>query len=217
MSILKTPLMLPLQKIVETAPTGAGVTVVDEGNVSLTMPLIPDVARRGLALGADGWGHGIIRNVHTAADSEQTNVFPYSAGDGAIPPFPEALARHLDLWLLGVCGARISGAGDLTGGVFEFFPDNGQQFFGVDDSGATITANLGIPLAIFDGQESGTTGTSDEPLLLQGTGGAYLPLRLRLPRACMLRWTTEASATATFDLKLIMGVFQGGLGQDVAS
>jgi len=216
MGIINTKLLLPLQKIIGSAPAPT-VTVLDDDSMSMVMPIVPHIARRGLSAGSGGWGIGVLRTVHTAADSEQTDFLPYTAGAAAIAPFPPVIELDEDLWLLGVSGVRFSGTGDLTGGVLELFGGaNNQQFFGIDDAGATIVQNRAIPLAIFDGQHTITPLTDDEPLLLV-QGGCFLPLNLRLPRSCQLRWTTEASDTAIFDLKLLMGRFHAGLGQDVVT
>jgi len=216
MPIIKlAEILRPLQDLVGISPT-ASPSVLDDGNVALTGPIFPDITRRGRSTGSDGWGHGVITTVHSIASTVFTDVTPYDQAAGNVLPFPAPVERFLDLWLLGICGTRFSGAGGLTAAIVELFPGaNNQQFFGVDDMGAAVVQNRALPLVKWVALD-GEVNTTDNAML-DASGNCYVPFNMRLPRNCTIRSTTVSSDEATFDMKLILGLFAGGLGQDIAT
>jgi len=212
MGLIRTTLLRGVQALVGAAPT-TGVTVLDDDSVVQTLPVVPEIARRSLSLGETGWWIANLNNIHTAADAELSQINPYAAAldvpDGSA--FPVLVPATQDLWLIGAHVVRISGAGDLNNGALIIDPVPRQQAFGRDDLGAAVVASGEIPLALW--------GNLNEVLAVDmailSEGGVWWRGPLRIPRNANILFRSDATATATFSLVMILGLFPESLGQDV--
>jgi len=214
MPLLKSPLILRLQALLG-GPVVGGQTVVDSDNISLVLPVIPELARRSVVAGpTEGWYTSIFENVHSGADGEISSIDPYAPGAAAVAPFPATVPRDQDVWLLKAYALRSSGAGGLTAGYLMINPGPGLQGWGIDDVGAPVVDTPPVVLARWDSIEA-TVGT-EEPALTEG-GDCMVDIGIRIGRGATLRFDTEAAAAAEFQCVMLMGLFPSALGQDVAS
>jgi len=213
MTLIKNPVLLSLQSLIGIAPSPKPV-VLDDENVSLTLPLVPDISRRSRVLaGTQGWFQGVLENVHSAADDENVGLQPYNLGIAAIPPFPAIVGPEFDIHIAGASMLRTSGTGALTIGSLSInvLPQN--QGFGLDDAGAVVVATPSIFLARFDAIQA-TQASSDPGITEQGL--YYQPINMRLPRGASLSFASTSAAAATYQMLVMFGLFPAGLGQDVA-
>lgn len=214
MSFVKNPILLPLQKLVGISPTPQPV-VLDDTNISLTMPLVPDITRRSRASGpTGGWFEGVLENVHSAADDERSSITPYTAGVDAVAPYPTSVGDEFDLWLIGVAGQQSVQAPRLTIATLSMGIPTHAQGFGRDDAGAPLIVSPAIQVARFD---SVVASSANNDAMVTEAGNTYIPLNLRIPRGSRLTFDSTASAAATFQILMIIGLFPAGLGQDCAS
>jgi len=214
MSIIKNAILKPIQRLIGIAPASSP-TVVDTGNVSLTMPILPDMARRSLASQpTGGWFQGVLENVHSAGDAEISSINPYEAAADAVAPYPIAIDDLLfDLWIVAVGGIRSSGSGGLTSGVVSITPSAHTQGWGRDDVGAPVVASPRMTIASFDAINS--DGALDFFITEQGL--PFQPLNLRIPRNSLLTFHSTSAAAAEYQAWVLLGLFPAGLGQDVTS
>ena len=189
-----------------------GRTLLDNGNVSQVFDLAP-VVRRSRTIGpSTGWFYGLMQNVHAGAGELTRTIDPYSVGATlGVSPYPADVPQEWDVWLLQVAMRRTSGAGDLDGAAVSIVPDGRQQGFGVNDSGAAVVAAHGMPVAFW---------TAIDATLGLGLGTnvsqtVKFDVGLRMGRHSTLNFVSDAVAAATFTCLLTMGLFVGGLGQDV--
>ena len=216
MAIIRTKILAPLQRLIGRSGTPKP-TILDDDSVSLTMPLVPHLARRGQAFGTgEGWWVGVLRNIHTAADSEHVGINPYEPGPtAAIPPFPAVLPLDFDLWVLGIAGRRFSGVGGMTMCICSINRVPGHQAWGVDDLGAQVSDTRILTVARFDAIDT-TTGLGDDPMMTE-QGLVYQPVNMRIPRGAILEMDTVSGGTCHLDTNWVLGVFPAGLGQDVVT
>jgi len=131
---------------------------------------------------------------------------------GLIAPFPSPVPAGFDVWLLSASSARVSGTGGFAATLRIDYPAS-QQGFGVDDSGTAIVLAGRQTLLFYN-----TIGTVGVVFGLKiGDRGPFTQIGMRLPRSPTLAlvFTSTSTATATFDLHLVMGLFPSSLGQDV--
>lgn len=216
MSFVKNPILLPLQKLVGISPTPQPV-VLDDTNISLTMPLVPDITRRSRTHGPTGGMYsGILRNVHAGADDESSTIDPYAPGADAVAPYPTSVDEGFDVWLLGLCGQMSQGSGDLiTAGFASISVPDHMQGFGREDDGTPLALSPSFNVALFTGIDG--TGSGNPPLTLAGSGQVWIELGIRLARGQRITWKTTSSAAADFDLQMLIGLFPAGLGQDIVT
>jgi len=212
MAIVKNPIILPLQGLIGLAPTPTPL-VLDDENISLVLPLVPDITRRSQAPAGTGWFLGIMENVHSAGDDESSAMDPYVPGDAAIPPYPNPVPAGFDIWLAGVSLIRNSGTGGLTIGTMLVNVDDPSQGLGIDDAGAVVVSTLFQCVATFDNIVATQRGA--DPGETQA-GLTYQPIKLRQPRGVSWTFDTTSAAAAEFQLQIVFGLFPEGLGQDVA-
>jgi len=218
-TLLKNPLAKIVQDLIG-AP-GSGVIDVDTGSVDQTLPLVPDIGRRGLAIGpTGGWFSCVLENIHSGADDEVSDINPYQPGAAAGPgAYPASVPRGIDVWLAGVAGHRDGAGGDLVMASMGYNPSNNNAAFGwgEDDAGAPTTPTTpSIQLARFDDLED-TIALMTSPPMITEQGLHYQPLNLRLPRDGVLNFFSESGAAAAFQAIFIIGLFPAGLGQDIAT
>jgi len=220
MGLIKGDQLRLIGKLFGFAPDPlAGLSDLDDNHVSLVVNA-NDLIRRGLTeANVGGWFFGILENVHSGADTEQSSIRPYFAGADANPPFPGLVPLGWDLWVAGVCGNRNSGAGGLTDAIMHIDPTNDDQMgFGRDDAGTPVApTSPSIPLAHFNGLAEAVGGITQDPMINTVSGVIYQPTLMRLPRECSLIFSTTSAAAAEFQAQFLMGLFPEGLGQDIAS
>jgi len=174
---------------------------------------IAAVARRGLTMASsEGIFHGILQNVHTDAESLNSEWRPYvDVQAPQIGAFPNPMPAGLDVWLLAMSAREESGAGTPTGAV-TMVMDVSHLGFGVNDSGVPVSASTASTLARFDAlvDEGGHT------YFIRENGDPWWRGAVRFPRGpgTRIQWRTTSTLTATYDLQLVVGVFPTALGQD---
>jgi len=217
MTIVKNPLLGSLQALIGIAPAGVPL-VLDEGNIALTLPIVPEIARRSQAIGnLTGWFFTILENVHSGADNEVNSVDPYEAGAFANPPFPGSVPIGYDLWVQGCALTESSGTPAVVGAIFSMNSQIRYQGIGRDDVGAAVVANVPLPLVAWDGTFTAASYANGDPCTVVGTGRIWSDVSVRVPRGAVLRLHTTSGAAGEFRLVILMGIFPAGLGQDVTS
>jgi len=197
------------------AVVGGGQTELEDDRLIQTLDLTPFV-RRGRTVGnLTGWYQGILVNVHSAADGEVSSIDPYSPGASANAPYPGAVPRGWDVWLLGVSGIRSAGAGGLTSAWASINPILSQVGWSQDDAGAPVGAiSPRFQLARFTGLDT-TQSASGQDAMTTAQGETFVKTTIRIPRGMNIEFFSESAAAATFQMLYVMGLFPEGLGQDV--
>jgi len=215
-SLIKNPVLSILQSMIGISPTPAPI-VLDDTNVSLTLPLVPNVTRRSLSGIRTGWYQGVMENVHSAADTEQSTLSPYTPGDTRTAPWPEVVPEDFDVWLLRVQGLVTTGAGTLDEGWIRFVLPPETIGVGVEDDGTPIILSSNYTVARFTDIVSAPGGLSNK-MLVDASGEPSIYVGTRLPRGCQINFaTTSVTASVTFRALLTLGLFPAGLGQDVTA
>ncbi len=216
MAEIKTPILRPIQQLIGSP--GLGGVVLDDDSVTQTLPIVPDIARRGGSQGSTGgWFLGILENVHSGADGEASSIDPYNpgafAGGGA---WPAVVPPGFDVWLAGISGFRKAGTGSVVAAMGYNPANNGPAFgWGVDDSGVAVAPTTpSMQLARFDSVEAGISLLTSPPMLTE-YGEYFVPVSMRLPRAGTLSFTSESSAASEWQAVFLMGLFPAALGQDI--
>jgi len=222
MAFVKNPILLPLQKLIGISPSPKPV-VLDDENISLVLPMVPEITRRSQAHGpTGGWFQGVLECVHSGADDERANINPYEAGASAVPPYPAIIESEFDLWLLGASLIQSSGAAALTGGMLSINVPTHALGWGEDDVSAPVTDSPAIPLALWDALDSTVNAPvgGDLVALTVGAKLVWQPIGIRLPRgagAGAIALDTTSSGIATFQCLMLIGLFPAALGQDVVA
>jgi len=199
----------------------AGLTDIDDGNVSYTVPLAPEMLRRSLsAVNSTGWFIGIMENDHAAADSEASTMDVYnpnSLGAGvAQGGYPSPVPEGFDVWILNATLQRITGASDLTGGVLRLRADaNFGLGWGIDDVQAAVSDDTAPYLAHWDGFDS-RAGGANPGGTETGTGRvSAIPINMRIRRGMLLVLSTTSAGSMNIHCSITCGLFPQGLGQDI--
>lgn len=187
---------------------GAPVTEFLDGQLDQTLEVGPIVRRGRTLAGTEGLFTGILRNIHTDAESLLSQFTPYAAPVGTVAPYPAVMPRQYDLWLLGAGLRRISGGGTVSA-ILDL--EYQTQGFGIDDSGVAVVVVRTQVLAFWDAVV--TEGIS---FGLMGTLGPYANIGLRMPRdpGTLLTFRSTSSITETLECQVIIGMFPTALGQD---
>jgi len=196
--------------------SGQGETLLDDGNLAQTLPII-DALRRARAGGVgDGWFYGVLQNVHAGAGILTSSVDPYDPAEliPLVSSYPDPVPRDLDIHLIAVGANRTSGTGALDGGVLFVNFTAGLQGWGADDGGSLVTVVASAGLVLFTGLN--TTVSTFVPAVT-GDGSIFQSLNIRIPRGMTLNFRTDAAAAATYRLAIVLGLFPASLGQDIAS
>lgn len=219
MTLIEGGQLAAIRRILGSPVDAMGSTQIDLGHVSQVLPVVPEIVRRSSPLaGVDGWFLGSLENNHAGADSEQTTILPYAPAAAVLTSnLPTPIPEEWDIWLIGCSGFRTSGAASLAGGISIAGPPHLLAWGQEDDGSASGSTNNRSFLGFIDGVNAGLTGLGgNDPLTFVNVpGGAFLPLNLRLPRGCSLRFDSESDAAAIFQVNFIMGVFPMAMGQDV--
>ncbi len=194
--------------------TGAGspLTELTDGVVD-QMLSINEMVRRSRTQGVTGGIYsGIMRNIHTDAETLNSTLDPYDVGTTiAIPPYPPVMPPQFDVWLLGAALLRASGGGTIAAAL-RVTHDPAQVGWRVDDGGAAFAGTGNFVVAFWDSliDASGIFG------IMPGTAAPFAFIRMRLPRSpnTRLTFSSVSSLTSTYDLQVLLGVFPVALGQD---
>ena len=221
MATLKNAILRPLQKLIGVAPATLP-TVVDLENVSLTLPIIPEVVRRSSAhvIEHGGLWQGVLENVHSGADNEISSLRPYEPGENfVISPFPAVITDEWDLWLSKVGGRRSSGTGALSGAAMILTSIGASpmsQAWGKDDVAAKVEGTSPMVLAQFDGISTlvDALNANEDPMITED-GKTWVDVNMRIPRGALLAFKSTAAAAAEFQMWFILGLFPAGMGQDL--
>lgn len=218
MSIIKNAILLPIQHLIGQAPAPTP-AVVDDDSVSLTLPIIPDIARRSLASQpSGGMFTGQLENNHVSDDAIVSTINVYAAGDDAVAPWPTPVPDHFDVWWIGCCAIHASGSGGLSEALVGYNPANFVQGWGRDQSGALVPGSPPMFFGRWDAIAGGATGSADAPLLTEA-GQTWIPVNQRIPRGTNLRFQTLSSGAAAVEFRclFLMGLFPSAMGQDVVA
>ena len=188
---------------------------LNDGSVEQVLS-IGDIVRRSRTLANTAGIHfGVLENVHGAANSKTSDVNPYNAGDSAVAPFPSTVSDSLEVWVMHSTVVRTSGAGELTFGMLTLGLPGSNQAFGEDANGnpVTIAAGAELPIAAWDGISVSGTAIGFNTGHLPGAGRAF-----RIPRGLgalpVLTFLSTSSASATFQCRMLIGLFPIAFGQD---
>jgi len=217
MALIKSGMLKRIQGLIGTPGSSLGPVNLEDESVTQVLPVIPEIARRGLAPGTiGGWGTGLMENVHSGADFESSSIDPYLAGVAAVGAYPAEVPLEFDVWLLGVSAQQTSGTPGLDGAFLLLNPVASQQMWGVDDGGLQVVGDPPLMLARWDAIDSTVTTTGD--ILIAESGEVYLPINIRIPRSgCLIAFHTESAGAAEYQATLLMGLFPAALGQDVVT
>jgi len=219
MALIKNALLLPIQHLVGQTPTPTP-AVVDDDSVSLTLPIVPNIARRSLASQpTGGWFQGILENNHVSDDAIISTVNVYNVGDDAVAPYPATVPNEFDVWWIGCSAVHASGSGGLAEALIGLNPANFSQGWGRDQAGVLVTASPRMHIGRWDSIDTGGgTGVRDAPLLTEA-GETWIPVGMRLPRGTNLSFETLSTGAAAVEFRalFIMGLFPSAMGQDIVT
>lgn len=175
-----------------------------DSNVVQQVVDVSKIIRRGRALAASSgiWGFE-IQNAHAVADTQSVIWDLYAAGS-TFDGFPSAIPEGYDVWLLGPMSITLSALQLTSAGLWIRSPLNLSQ-----------GSDLDVPLALWDADVT-ITGVASYGTEV-GTGEVVLwkGVARRVVRGELLVFqSTSAAALAQVDLRLHVGVFAAGLGQD---
>ena len=194
--------------------TGAGsaLTELHDGVLDQVFEVSASVRRGRTQAATDGVYTAIMQTVHGAADSQVTDQRPYDLIAGGIAPYPNPMPPQFDIWLLGAELNRVSGTGTVEATLAMRY-GTPKMGWAIDEAQAAVTpSNPEFVIAFWDALAvEGTTFG-----ILHGSNGPYARFGYRLPRdvGSDLVFRSTASAIATYNCNIVLGVFPVGLGQD---
>ncbi len=208
MAFVKNPILLPLQDMIGLSPTPHPL-VLDDANVSLTLPLVPDITRRSRTLvPSTGLFACQMQNEHSAAGTLVLALDPYlPENPGAV--WPAEVVPSLDAWLLGVgCQIDTGDIVDLDDASVEIDSPATARGWSATTGGGPITGGLAFT----------SIAHWDQPQITDASRkkGVWKPLGIRWRRGDQLNWISKSNLAGNFDIILTMlwGLFPAGLGQD---
>lgn len=208
MAFVKNPVLLPLQKLIGLAPSGKPL-VLDDENVSLTLPIVPDITRRSRTPApSTGLFMCQMQNEHAAAGTLSVSMDPYVATNTG-DVYPSPVAQDFDLWLLGANVAIVDGnIVDLDDCSIEINAPDAARGWTITSGGGAITGALSFTqIAHWDAAQ-----------ILDATRlkGIWRPLGLRWRRGDAVVFISDSNLAGDFDIvaTMIWGLFPAGLGQD---
>lgn len=219
MSQITSRMLARIQTLIGGSGSLGGVTVLDDDSVVQTLPVVPDIARRSLAIGnIGGWFLAVLENTHTSDDFEQSSIPVYTPPAAAvIPPYPAIVPDDFDIWLIGCSLIRTAGVGTLAAGVLGLNPPSISQGLGIDDAGVAVVGTPIMSVAHFNGLNT-VMGTGNA-FGVKTDGDPYAHIGLRIPRFTTMVFNSESGGAATceFQMLVTMALFPAGMGQDVVA
>lgn len=210
MTFVKNPILLPLQKLIGIAPTPKPL-VLDDENISLTLPMVPDVLRRsGTLLPSTGLYACQMQNEHTAAGTLQLSEDPYfAANNGDLWPNP--LDPGFDIWLIGANVNIVDGdIADLDDCSLEINSPESARGWTITTGGGAIGGTLSFTqIAHWDAAQI---------LDASRKKGIWRPIGLRWRRGDSVVFISDSNLAGDFDIvcTMLWAMFPAGLGQDAA-
>lgn len=187
---------------------GSQVTELLDETVDQTLD-ITQLVRRGRTLAAsEGVFGASILNEHTGAQATiATTVDPWNLAGSEVAPFPAAISRAFDLWLLYISAFTSSGPGSFDSADITVLIPATNRAFGA--AGAT-----GMRVVAYNAEIALVGGT----MLSQSSDPIGIPQRagLRIPRNATLRWRTRngGATSPKFQVDMFLGLYPIALGQD---
>jgi len=208
MAFVKNPILLPLQKLIGLAPKTVPL-VLDEANVSLTLPMVPDITRRSRTFApSTGLYMCQMQNEHAAAGSLSVTVNPFDpANSGDVWPAP--VPDGFDAWLLGANVAIVDGdIVDLDDCSLEINSPEAARGWTITTGGGAIGGTLAFTqIAHWDAAQ-----------ILDATRkkGIYRKIGLRWRQGDNIVFLSDSNLAGDFDIvcTMIWGLFPESLGQD---
>jgi len=198
--------------------TGAQKTELEDGALVQVLDVDKIIRRSRTPAQSTGLFVCVLENVHAAADDEASQIDPYNPGADAsdIGGYPAVVRQGFDVWLVGCAVQRDALAGDLLGGQVEIITGGEGRFlgWGRDDGGLPVASTQGIPVTQFGALNTGAAGGQAWGAEI-GTGLLASRVKMRIRRGMLIRFLSTSSAAATFQLLMIIGLFPGGLEQDI--
>jgi len=186
---------------------GSQLTRFDDGFLRQVLD-VSGIIRRGLTrVGTSGLYGLSVANTHAGADTQATDIDVYglTPGTDVVGTWPgEQEIDGYDVWLLAPLVAAGSAAALTAATIAIRYP--AARMSAID----VAPANTNIIVAAYDAIHA-TLFTLEQI----GSGevvvqhGAW-----RIPRGCLLRWTSISSGAVTFTMNACLGVFPRGMGQD---
>jgi len=219
MALIKGGQVGVIRRILKTGIDAAtAITQIDLDNISQTLPIVPEILRRSAPLaGIDGWFTGVLENVHSGADEEDSTVFPYEVTRAnVLGNFPTPIPEGWDIHLVSCGGVRTSGAGGITGSTLLDTPAS-VQGFALDDAGNPIGLSpRAMILGMITGFDATAGALTNDPIVWAGVPGlTQLRVGLRIPRGAALHFFSTSDAAVTAQMTFLMGLFPLAMGQDV--
>ena len=217
---IEGPQLSLIQRILGKARLGsaAGTTHIADSEVLQTLPIVPSIVRRSAEFSgqSSGWYTGVLRNVHSAADDEESFIDPYRVGGSGFGGWPARLPDEYDVWIHQVSLQRTSGAGEVTGAQLRLGSVGASRFLGWGQSDAPAALNSqAAPVLVAFGAVNTNTGSGIDCATVLGTGEIAAILNYRIRRDTLIVFDSTVGAAATLDLVMTIGLFPAGMGQDV--
>jgi len=206
-----------LKRILSMPGAGSSETVLDDGNVTQVLDILPIVRRSLTPIESGGIFVGMMENVHGGADDEASEIDPYAPGACAIGGYPPDVREGLDVWLLRADVRRTALAGELTGGQLRFDTSIEAQGWAIDDAAACLLGQGDQSVLAQWGNIDTTVNGGIHPAAEVGTGALYVKVGVRIRRGLRLRFDTTSAGAATFRLVMLIGLFPEALGQDAVT
>jgi hypothetical protein len=193
---------------------GSQETELLDGVVHQTLDVAP-LVRRGRTLANSGGIFQVAFDlVRATAGAASVSWTPFAAGANAFPPFPQTIPTDMELWLLYATLRRASGTGTVEAMLRL---TNIFQGWGQDTGASQAAIQTNMVLGHWD-----TVVTIDGVNFVElAQGGQMLRLGMRVPRQRNalgnlpnITATIDTSATATYEMQIIVGLFPLALGQD---
>ena len=206
---------------------GAGTRVeVDDGVLQQVFDVGP-LIRRGRSPASGILSTGIL-NTHSgaAASTASGTIDPYGANALAVGLWPKPIPPELDVWVLAVTAqVATHAAANFDGGRLNVtFPAGRGLNVGLPVTQVIATSVVQptteqSSLTIMEYNSESDLGTDlGFTLSPVASGATSSPIPLRLPRDCLLQWTTRTNAlgASVYRVEITLGLFASGLGQDGA-
>lgn len=216
MAIIKNPILARIQSLIGSPGAGTP-TVLDDDSVSLTLPIVPAISRRGLAGLSTGMFVGMFECSHVASgELEAGPLDPYAVVSTNIVlagGWPTPVPDGFDVWVLSACGEFSGGtASAFTESALTIEEPNVHRAWSINQAGASVSGAIVRTVAWWDNIQAalGLVG----PLQNTISGQTIMQIGERMRRGSLLSYHSEATGTVETRAQVLMGLFPAGLGQD---
>jgi len=200
-----------LRKAYGLAGVGSGETELDDGRLDQVVDVNP-IARRSMSdAGTTGMYSGLcLMTMPAGASSSAAYLSAYNVGTSNFQPWTTPVIDRLDIWLIGVGCARVSGTvGNFTTASVSLYTPSDHLGFAINNSANSIAAQAtNICLAQWD-----TLGA--DSVALQEDGTSWQPVGKRLRRGEHFVFRCTATNAVVVELTVQLALQPVALGQDV--